>query len=110
MYLAINTMKKYGLHGKLKATTGNAEKLASILLQASQLVSTAKGCHLYAISKDPTDPDSVWVTEIWDSRQDHDNSLTIDGVRELIGQAMPLLDGKPEKGQELEIIGGAGVK
>jgi hypothetical protein len=29
-------------------------------------------------------------------------------VRELIGQAMPLLDGKPERGQELEILGSTG--
>lgn len=103
-------MSKYGLHGKLTATKGNADKLSSILLEASRLVSTAKGCHLYMVSKDKNDKNSVWVTEIWDSKEDHDNSLNVEGVKELIGQAMPMLDGNPEKGQELEILGGAGVK
>ena len=102
-------MKKYGLHGKLVATKGNAEKLTQILIQASKLVSTAKGCHLYVVSLDPSDTHTVWVTEIWDSVENHDASLKVPGVRALIGQAMPLLDGVPEKGQELNILGGFGI-
>lgn len=100
-------MSKYGLHGKLSATAGNGEKLAQILLEAARLVSTAKGCQLYLVSLDQHTPDGVWVTEVWDSKDDHDNSLQVPGVKELIGQAMPLLDGRPEKGQELEVLGGA---
>jgi quinol monooxygenase YgiN len=99
-------MNKYGLHGKLQATAGNGEKLANILAQASQLVSTAPGCHLYLVSRDLQSPDSIWITEVWESKDDHDQSLLIPGVRELIGQAMPILDGKPEKGLELEILAG----
>ncbi|HEV7346996.1 antibiotic biosynthesis monooxygenase family protein [Telluribacter sp.] len=100
---------KYGLHGKLKALSGNGDNLASILLEAAQLVSTAKGCHLYLVSRDTKEAEAVWVTEVWDSKEDHDNSLKVEGVRELIGRAMPLLDGMPEKGQELEVLGGAGI-
>ncbi|CAN5625411.1 putative quinol monooxygenase [soil metagenome] len=103
-------MYKYGLHGKLKATSGNGDVLASILLKASNLVASAKGCHLYLVSKDKSNPDSIWVTEVWDSKEDHDNSLKVEGVRELIAQAMPILDGSPEKGMELEVFGGAGLK
>ncbi|MGI9541816.1 MAG: putative quinol monooxygenase [Cyclobacteriaceae bacterium] len=102
-------MNRYGLHGKLKAKESKGDELAAILLEASQLVAPAKGCHLYIVSKDQNDADAVWVTEVWDSKEDHDNSLTVKGVRELIGQAMPLLDGPPEKGQELTILGGAGL-
>jgi len=99
-------MTKYGLHGQLNATEGNANKLADILIKASELVSTAKGCHLYVVGIDESDPNAVWVTELWDSKEDHDNSLKVAGVMELISQAMPLLDGKPKKGQELKILGG----
>lgn len=102
-------MNKYGLHGKLQATAGNGEQLAGILLEAAELMSTAKGCYLYMVSIDTADKDAVWVTEAWESKEDHDNSLNVDGVKELIGLAMPLLAGKPERGQELEILGGAGV-
>ena len=100
---------KYLLNGKLTAKPGHQEALAEILLEASRLVATAKGCRLYVIGKDKADSHSVYITEIWDSKEDHDQSLKVAGVRELIMKAMPLLEGQPAKGQELEIIGGAGV-
>lgn len=99
-------MKKYGLHGKLKAKEGEGDTLAEILVQASKLVSHAKGCHLYMVSRDTQEKESVWVTEVWDSKADHDQSLSIEGVRELISQAIPILAGQPEKGTELEVISG----
>jgi len=100
---------KYGLHGKLKSKTGSTGKLTQILIEASKLVSTAKGCRLYLISKDRIDNDAIWVTEVWDSKEDHDNSLNAEGVKALISQAMSLMDGRPERGQELEILGGKGI-
>jgi quinol monooxygenase YgiN len=100
---------KYGLFGKLKAKTGKANELVSILLHAANLVSTAKGCHLYFVSKDTQNGDLNWVTEVWDSKEDHDNSLKTEGVRELISKAMPLIDGQPEQGVVLEVIGGKGT-
>ena len=100
---------KYGLHGKLKATVGNGEKLASILVEASKVVANAKGCQIYIVSKDHDDQDSIWVTEAWDSKADHDNSLNDARVKALIAEAVPLLDGKPEKGHEFEIVGGLGI-
>jgi len=103
-------MTKYLLHGKLKAKEGKGEELSSILLLAAQSVEAAKGCQLYLISKDQQDKESVWVTEVWDSKEDHDNSLKLENVRALIGQAMPILDGMPQKGQELELLGGHGIK
>jgi len=102
-------MSKYLLHGKLKAKEGNREELSSILLEAAQTLKAAKGCDLYAIGKDVHDENSVWITEIWHSKEDHDNSLKLDSVRAVIMKAMPILDGMPQKGQELEVIGGLGV-
>jgi len=102
-------MNKYGLHVELTAIKGSGDQLASILLNASKLVSTAKGCQLYMVSKDKTNRDSIWITEVWDSKDDHDNSLKVEGVRDLISMAMPLLDGQPKKGQELIVLGGAGI-
>jgi quinol monooxygenase YgiN len=99
----------YLFQGKLIAKAGHADELANILLQASKLVETVKGCKLYVIGKDPDDNNSVHVTEIWDSKEDHDHSLKDERVRELIIKAMPILDGQPVKGEELEILGGTGI-
>ncbi|MFV0604383.1 MAG: putative quinol monooxygenase [Niabella sp.] len=100
---------KYLLHGKLAAKENKTGELASILLEAAALIANAKGCHLYAISKDANDASAVWVTEVWDTKEDHDNSLSVPGVRELISKAMPILEGAPQKGQELELLGGHGI-
>ncbi len=102
-------MNKYLLHSKLTAKQGHQGDLAAILLDASKLVSTAKGCHLYVVGHDSIDLNSVYITEIWDTKEDHDHSLKVEAVRDLIMKAMPLLDGQPTKGQEIEILGGAGV-
>lgn len=102
-------MKKYGYQGKLKAKTGKGAELAEILLEAAESISGVKGCHMYMVSLDVADRDIIWVTEVWDSKEDHDNSLKAPGVKELIGRAMPLFDAQPQKGQELEIIGGYGL-
>lgn len=99
-------MSNYLLHGNLRAKEGHGDQLADILVKASALVQTAKGCRLYVLSRDPDSADTIWITEIWDSKEDHDGSLLVPGVRELIGQAMPILDGKPERGQELQLLGG----
>jgi quinol monooxygenase YgiN len=102
-------MIRYGLHGKIKSKAGSSEKLAKLLLDASTLATTAKGCRLYFISKEKADPDTIWITEVWDSKEDHDNSLKDGSIRALISQAMPLIEGVPEMGQELEILGGLGI-
>jgi len=99
----------YQLQGKLIATKGNGAELAQILLQASELMRNAEGCKLYVIGQEKADENSVFVTEIWESKEHHDNSLKVAGVKELIMKAMPLLDGQPGKGQELEVLGGVGV-
>lgn len=102
-------MSEYLLHGKIIAKAGHANELANILIEASKLVSETNGCRLYVVSKDKADPNSIYVTEIWDTKADHDNSLKIEGVRTLIMKAMPIIEGQPAKGQALELLGGTGL-
>lgn len=99
---------KYGFSGKMKAKLGKGKELADILVQASKMVSGAKGLHLYIVSVESSNPDVIWVMEAWDSKEDHDNSLKLPCTKELIAQAMPLMDGKPE-GTSLEVLGGKGL-
>lgn len=102
-------MDHYFLHGKLTAKEGSAPQLQDILLRSAQLVAKAPGCKLYVIGQDAVNPNDVWITEIWDSKETHDDALKLDGIPELIQQAIPLLEGQPQKGQELRLIGGAGI-
>ena len=74
---------KYGLFGSLRAGAGKGDELATILLAAADLVSTAPGCLLYLVSRDVHDDTLVWINEVWDREQDHDYSLHTAGVKEL---------------------------
>jgi quinol monooxygenase YgiN len=102
-------MKKYGLHGALRAQPGQGAQLADILLEAARLMQEAKGCQLYLISKDFEEADQIWVTEVWESTAAHDQSLQDERVRALIARAMPLLATPPAGGRKLEVLGGAGL-
>lgn len=101
---------KYLFYGKLTAKLGYREELLSILLEASKMVSSAKGCQLYVLGKEENDLNSIYITEIWDSKSDHDDSLNIEEVRNLIKKAMPILEKQPEKSKEIEILGGVGIE
>lgn len=94
--------------GKLKAQPGQRDTLIDYLLQASDLVDEMAGCQLYVISKAVDDPDTIWVTEVWDSREDHQASLANDTVRSIIMAARPMI---AEAGGGFEIIpvGGKGL-
>lgn len=100
---------KYLLHGRLIAKENKTDELAGILLEASRMMATAKGCNLYVVGRDGHDANAIWVTEIWDTKEDHDNSLNVEGVRDLISKAIPILEDAPQKGQELQLLGGHGI-
>ena len=86
-------MSKYGLTGKFTTAPENRDTLVEILSEAADLMETAEGCHTYIVHKDANDDTAIWVTEIWESKEAHDKSLSIDGVGALIGRARPLITG-----------------
>ncbi len=98
----------FGLTARLLAKPGMGEDLAAVLLEASKILASARGCRVYIVSIDKANRDSVSVFEVWDSEEDHDNSLKLPNVRELIGRGMPMIAGKPE-GADLVVLGGKGL-
>jgi quinol monooxygenase YgiN len=51
------------------------------------------GCVSYVISEDVNEENSVWVTEIWDSKASHDASLSLPSVKDVIAKAKPMIAG-----------------
>ena len=84
-------MARFGLHGSIVAQPGQRDALVEHMLEASRLMDDAPGCELYLVSVSETDDDAVWITEVWTSEADHDASLLLPGVRELIGRVRPLI-------------------
>ena len=48
--------------------------------------------------------------EIWESKEDHDNSLKNQDIRNLISRAIPILAENPKQGLEMQVLGGLGLK
>lgn len=95
-----------GLMGKFGAHVGQQSALAEYLLQAAELMRQAPGCKLYVVQT--SGEHDVWVTEVWETKHDHDNSLKIEGVPELIAQARPLI-AKMSEPIWTEVWGGKGL-
>lgn len=97
----------YGYIGSMKARPGCRDDVVSILLSGVDGLRQA-GCLLYVVGESDTDDATIWVSEVWPSRQDHDASLQLPEVRAAIGKAMPMLTGE-FTGQELSVVGGLGI-
>ena len=77
---------------------------------AGDLYKTKMAATAFFIGEDNKEnEDDIWITEIWETKEDHSNSLQNESVKELIALAMPYLDGQPSKGREMDLIGGLGV-
>jgi quinol monooxygenase YgiN len=96
----------YGLIGKIKTKPGQRDALASILLQATK---NMPGCLSYVIAIDPSDKDALWITEIWDSAEDHKASLQLPAVKAALLAGRPLISGLGER-FETHPMGGFGTR
>lgn len=101
-------MPAYGCYVKFTAQPGKRDALVEHLLKAAHSVENLEGCQLYVINTSPTEPECVWVTEIWSSQEEHYASLNVEGAQEAIKQVLPLLAGRPEKIDVLP-VGGKGL-
>ena len=84
---------------KMKATAGNAEKIADILRQVPALNMPGNIKYDMAI-----DDDYICGYEEWTSKQAHTDSMQIPEVKSLVSQAFPYMDGMPEMLFEWESI------
>ena len=100
------TTNMYGLIGKMKVVPRQRDALISILIEG---VSGMPGCLSYVVAQDPTDPDAIWVTEVWDSQGSHQASLSMSSVQQAITRGKPLIAGFGER-FETKPIGGHGLR
>jgi quinol monooxygenase YgiN len=95
----------YGLIGKITATSGTRAELADALLQGTREM---PGCLSYIVAGDSTDPDALWVTEVWTDQASHAASLYLPAVQAAIAKGRPLIAGFSDR-HETVPIGGVGL-
>lgn len=94
----------YGYLATMRTTPGNRDKVVQIMLDGVSGLREA-GCQVYAVSVSDTDPDLIWVSEVWQSKEHHDASLRLPAAQAAIAEARPMLTGE-FTGQELTVAGG----
>lgn len=100
-------MSKLGLYVKFTAKPGKRDALVEILLDAATAARSAKDCELYIVNVSDTEPDTVWVTEVWSNPDAHESSLAQEETRASIELAMPLIAGV--ESTKVTPIGGKGI-
>lgn len=95
----------YGIIGKLVAVPGKCNELIAILIRGTKEM---PGCLSYVVARDMNDPEAIWVTEVWESRESHQASLSLPSVQDAINLGKPLIAGFGER-FETNPIGGNGL-
>jgi quinol monooxygenase YgiN len=94
----------YGLIGQIEVVDGGRGELADLLTRNGSM----PGCRSYVVAFDQSNPNALWVTEVWDSKDSHAASLALPAVQEAIAHGRKLIVGFLTR-IETEPIGGIGL-
>lgn len=84
----------YGLIGKIIAVEGSRDALATVLLDG---IAGMPGCLSYVVARDSEDANALWVTEVWETEESHQASLSLPSVQEAIQRGRPMIAGFGER-------------
>lgn len=80
----------FGMIGKMRAAPGKRADLIAILGESTEAM---PGCLSYIVAEDASDPDGIWITEVWDNETSHKASLQLPSVQAAITKARPIIAG-----------------
>lgn len=78
----------FGMIGKMRAASGKRADLIAILGESTEAM---PGCLSYIVAEDASDPDGIWITEVWDNETSHKASLQLPSVQAAITRARPII-------------------
>ena len=90
----------YGLISQILARPESRDDLIEALAAGSR---NMPGCLSYVIAKDGARDDAIWVTEVWDSKESHANSLKLPQVQQAIAKGRPLMTGMGARTETIPI-------
>ena len=73
----------YGLATKVRALPGQHESLSAILEEVSRLVFDVPGCLSYTVSSVADDPDAMFITEFWETRESQQSAFSMAAIYEI---------------------------
>ncbi|MBM3638353.1 MAG: antibiotic biosynthesis monooxygenase [Actinobacteria bacterium] len=89
-------MSKVALAVKLPAAAGKGNELAAAMEEALDHVRQESGTRYYILHADTSNPDILWMYEMYDSQADLDAHMGADWFKQLGPKLAPLFGGAPE--------------
>jgi quinol monooxygenase YgiN len=88
----------YGIYTRHTAKPGQRDGLVANLLRAADLLQGNPDC-IHWVVNTTDDPNVVWISVVWASKEAHDAALQPENMRALIGEARQFLseDVMPEQ-------------
>lgn len=80
----------YALIGQMQAKPGQRDALIAVLRDG---LDKLPGNLAFIVGPDSKDPENIWITELWVSKQAHDDALKLPAVVAAIGKGRPLIAG-----------------
>ena len=93
----------YGLIGQMLVAPGKRGEVIAAMLAGTK---DMPGNIAYLIAEDMEDENSIWITEVWQTKADHENSLRLPSVTEAIGKARPSIVGFGSRVETRPVIDG----
>jgi len=81
------------MYGLISKVTTVARKRAELITILQESADNKPGCLNYVVAKDSVDENVIWVTEVWDSGNSHDESLSLPSVSNAIARAKAVVAG-----------------
>ena len=101
-------MNKFGLFGRFTVTEGERDTMVDILLEAADSMKDLEECEIYVVNISESEPNSVYVYEVWSNESAHQASLTLEATQTLIKRAKPIITGM-DRISTLQPTGGKGI-
>ena len=96
----------HGFHATMAAQPGKGDAVERLLRDALQTGPAAhEACVVFLIGRSTTNPDVVYVTEGWTSKEAHDRVFASDQARTLVAGFEALLAAEPQYLDEV-LVGG----
>jgi quinol monooxygenase YgiN len=86
----------HGIHVRFRALPGRGDELTAALLDGVDSFGDIPECELCLVNRSATDPDAVYVTEVWRSRAEHEAFAAREDVQAFIGLIHALAAEAPE--------------
>lgn len=101
-------MSKFSLFGKFLVQEEERDTMVKILLEAADSMKNLDECEIYLVNTTESEPNSVYVYEVWSNEDAHQASLALEETQTLIRKAKTIITGI-ERISSLNTMGGKGL-